>query len=122
MRLRENYGWHFPELSKIIPSQESYAKLVIKIENKSRLTDDDIPDLASVIDDDEGVATAIVKAARTSMGRDLSEADMEIVMAFAQRTASLAAYRKSLSSYLGSRMQSVAPSKLPIPTNASLVK
>jgi nucleolar protein 56 len=43
------------------------------------------------------------------MGRDLSEADFEIVMAFAKRTASLAAYRKSLSSYLSSRMNTVAP-------------
>ena len=43
------------------------------------------------------------------MGRDLSAADMEIVMAFAKRTASLAAYRKQLSNYLGSRMNQVAP-------------
>ena len=61
------------------------------------------------LDDDEAVATAIIKAARTSMGRDLSAADMEIVMAFAKRTASLAAYRKQLSNYLGSRMNQVAP-------------
>jgi nucleolar protein 56 len=43
------------------------------------------------------------------MGRDLSEADMEIVMAFGKRTASLAAYRKQLSGYLSSRMNTVAP-------------
>jgi nucleolar protein 56 len=109
MRLRENYGWHFPELAKIVSNNESYAKLVLVIGNKARLTDDDLHDLAAIVDDDEGVAQAIIKAARTSMGRDLSEADMEIVMAFAKRTASLAAYRKSLSSYLGSRMGTVAP-------------
>ena len=34
---------------------------------------------------------------------------MEIVMNFATRTASLAAYRKQLSSYLSSRMNQVAP-------------
>ncbi|KAF2130053.1 Nop domain-containing protein [Dothidotthia symphoricarpi CBS 119687] len=109
MRLRENYGWHFPELSKIVSNNEQYAKVVLAIGNKSRLTEDDLHDLAAVVDDDEGVAQAIVKAARTSMGRDLSEADMEIVMAFAKRTASLAAYRKQLSNYLGSRMGQVAP-------------
>lgn len=79
------------------------------IGDKSRLTEDDLHDLAAVVDDDEGVAQGIIKAARTSMGRDLSEADMEIVMAFAKRTASLAAYRKQLSNYLGSRMNQVAP-------------
>jgi len=81
----------------------------LAIGDKSRLTEDDLHDLAAVVDDDEGVAQGIIKAARTSMGRDLSEADMEIVMAFAKRTASLAAYRKQLSNYLGSRMNQVAP-------------
>ncbi|EMD96854.1 hypothetical protein COCC4DRAFT_51581 [Bipolaris maydis ATCC 48331] len=109
MRLRENYGWHFPELAKIVNSNEQYAKIVLKIGDKSKLSDEDLHDLAAVVDDDESVAQAIINAARTSMGRDLSEADMEIVMAFAKRTASLAAYRKQLSSYLGSRMSQVAP-------------
>ncbi|KAL5116840.1 Nucleolar protein 56 [Pleosporales sp. CAS-2024a] len=109
MRLRENYGWHFPELSKIVSNNDQYAKVVLAIGNKSRLTEDHLHDLAALVDDDEGVAQAIVKAARTSMGRDLSEADMEIVMAFAKRTSSLAAYRRQLSNYLGSRMNQVAP-------------
>ncbi|KAJ4291078.1 Nucleolar protein 56 [Kalmusia sp. IMI 367209] len=109
MRLRENYSWHFPELSKIVSSQDQYAKVVLHIRDKSRLSEDDIHDLAAVVDDDEGVAQAIIKAARTSMGRDLSEADMQISLQFAERTASLAAYRRQLSNYLSSRMSSVAP-------------
>jgi nucleolar protein 56 len=109
MRLRENYGWHFPELSKIVSNNEQYAKAVLAIGDKSKLSEDDLHDLAAVVGDDETVAQAIIRAARTSMGRDLSEADFEIVMAFAKRTASLAAYRKSLSSYLSSRMNTVAP-------------
>ena len=28
MRLKESYGWHFPELSKLVSDNESYAKLV----------------------------------------------------------------------------------------------
>jgi nucleolar protein 56 len=83
--------------------------VVLQIGDKSRLSDEDLHELAAVVDDDESVAQAIINAARTSMGRDLSAADMEIVMAFAKRTASLAAYRKQLSNYLGSRMNQVAP-------------
>lgn len=109
MRLRENYGWHFPELSKIVSDHDQYAKCVLAIGDKSQLGDDNLHDLAAIVDDDEGVAQAIIKAARTSMGRDLSEADHEIVMAFAKRTSSLAAYRKSLSNYLAGRMNTVAP-------------
>lgn len=83
--------------------------MVLQIGDKSRLSDEDLHELAAVVDDDESIAQAIINAARTSMGRDLSAADMEIVMAFAKRTASLAAYRKQLSNYLGSRMNQVAP-------------
>jgi nucleolar protein 56 len=102
-------GWHFPELAKIVNSNEQYAKVVLQIGDKSRLSDENLHELAAVVDDDESIAQAIINAARTSMGRDLSAADMEIVMAFAKRTASLAAYRKQLSNYLGSRMNQVAP-------------
>lgn len=109
MRLREQYGWHFPELTKIVSNNDQYAKVVLQIGDKARLTDDDLHDLAAVVDDDEGVAQAILKSARTSMGRDLSEADMEIVMAFAKRTAALATYRRELSNYLSRRMSTVAP-------------
>ena len=80
MRLRENYGWHFPELSMIVSNNDQYAKMVLKIGNKSRLSEEDVHDLAAVVDDDEAIAQAIIRAARTSMGRDLSESDMEIVM------------------------------------------
>lgn len=31
MRLREWYGWHFPELSKIISDNLTYAKTVLKV-------------------------------------------------------------------------------------------
>ena len=31
MRLREWYGWHFPELSKIISENLTYARTVLKI-------------------------------------------------------------------------------------------
>ncbi|KAF2702672.1 Nop domain-containing protein [Pleomassaria siparia CBS 279.74] len=109
MRLRENYGWHFPELTKIVSNNEQYAKVVLAIGDKATLTDDDLHRIAAVVDDDEGIATAVLTAARKSMGRDLSEADMEIVMSFGRRTASLAAYRKQLSGYLSSRMNTVAP-------------
>ena len=35
MRLREWYGWHFPELSKIVTDNHVYAKAVRKIGRKT---------------------------------------------------------------------------------------
>ena len=37
MRIKEGYGWHFPELSKIINDNEVYVKLVKFIGNRESL-------------------------------------------------------------------------------------
>jgi RNA processing factor Prp31 len=51
---------------------------VLQIKDKSTMIDEDVHDIAAVVQDDQSVAEAIIKAARTSMGRDLSDADMEM--------------------------------------------
>lgn len=109
MRVREWYGWHFPELIKIVSENHKYAKCALYIGDKKTLSEDRLHELAERVDDDESVARAIIEAARVSMGQDISEADMENVMTFAKRTVALANYRKSLGSYLVSKMGIVAP-------------
>lgn len=109
MRVREWYGWHFPELVKIVSENHKYAQCALQIGDKKTLSDDSLYDLAKIVDDDESVARAIIEAARVSMGQDISETDMENVMMFARRTAELTAYRKSLGNYLVAKMGIVAP-------------
>ncbi|KAI9666381.1 MAG: snoRNP complex protein nop56 [Bathelium mastoideum] len=109
MRVREWYSWHFPELIKIVSDNLTYAKLAHHIGDKTKLSDSDIHDIAAVVNNDSDIATSIVQAARNSMGRELTEADMENVMAFAQRAVSLAEYRTTLYNYLVSKMGIVAP-------------
>ncbi|SMQ55370.1 unnamed protein product [Zymoseptoria tritici ST99CH_3D7] len=109
MRVREWYGWHFPELIRIVSENQKYAQCALYIGDKKTLTEDSLHDLAKIVDDDESTAKAIIEAARVSMGQDLGESDMENVMMFAKRTASLAAYRKSLGAYLVAKMGIVAP-------------
>ena len=109
MRVREWYGWHFPELIKIVSENHKYAKCALFIGNKKTLTDDSLHDLASEVDDDEATARAIIDAARVSMGQDLTDTDMDNVLTFAKRTVDLATYRKTLSTYLTNKMAIVAP-------------
>jgi nucleolar protein 56 len=109
MRVREWYSWHFPELIKIVSENITYAKLAIFIGNKTTLTDEKLHDLAAIVEDDETIAKNIIAAARVSMGRDISETDMEHVINFAQRTVKLAACRKSMQGYLVAKMGIVAP-------------
>ena len=109
MRVREWYSWHFPELVKIVSDNQRFAKCALFIKNKTTLSEDSLHDLAALVDDDEDVARAVINAAKTSMGQEISESDMENVMLFATRVVSLANYRKTLYSYLVSKMGVVAP-------------
>ena len=109
MRVREWYSWHFPELIKIVSENHHYARVALFVKDKKSLSDESLHDLAALVDDDGAVAQTIIDAARRSMGQDISETDMENVISFAQRVVSLVAYRKSLHSYLTSKMNVVAP-------------
>ncbi|KAJ3108968.1 snoRNP complex protein nop56 [Phlyctochytrium planicorne] len=109
MRVREWYSWHFPELIKVVGENATYARCVKYIKNKGNLSESDIPGLEKILKEDASKAKAILQAAATSMGTDISEIDMQNIEAFADRVISLTDYRKRLHSYLVSKMHQVAP-------------
>lgn len=51
----------------------------------------------------------MIRAAKTSMGQDISPVDLANVDLFAKRVVSLASYRQKLHTYLLERMHAVAP-------------
>ncbi|KAI0372320.1 Nop-domain-containing protein [Pilatotrama ljubarskyi] len=110
MRVREWYGYHFPELVKIVPDNYQYARVAQFIGAKETLTEEKLPELAALLEDDTTRAQNILDAARGSMGVALSEFDILNVGMFATRVVSLAEYRKSLQTYLHEKMNDVAPS------------
>ncbi|KAI0769111.1 Nop-domain-containing protein [Trametes elegans] len=110
MRVREWYGYHFPELVKIVPDNYQYARVAQFIGAKETLDEEKLPELAALLDDDSVRAQNILDAARGSMGVALSEFDILNVGLFATRVVSLAEYRKSLQAYLHEKMNDVAPS------------
>ena len=109
MRVREWYGWHFPELIKIESDNLTYARLVLAIGNKKTLTDEKLHDIAAIVGEDGEKAQAIIDAAKVSMGLDISAADLEIVLGFAQAVVKQAENRKTTSNYLDKKLGSVAP-------------
>jgi nucleolar protein 56 len=110
MRIREWYGYHFPELVKLVPDNYEYARVAKFIGAKEALTADKLPELAALLGDDTTRAQNVIDAAAGSMGSILSEIDMLNISAFATRVVSIADYRKSLTSYLAEKMNLVAPS------------
>merc|ERR1712216_822044 len=110
MRVREWYSWHFPELVKIVNDNIIFAKLAKFIGNKKTLNDDSIDSLKEILGEEhEEKAQAVLDAARSSMGVDISTFDLHNIISFVDRVVDLAAYRKSLHEYLSSKMSKVAP-------------
>jgi len=108
MRVREWYGWHFPELVRVIPDNIQYAAAVKLIGNKSSLTEEKLEALSELMDNKEK-AKEVLEAAKHSMGTDMSEMDLANVERFASKVVDLAAYRKKLHLYLQKKMHDVAP-------------
>jgi len=109
MRVREWYGWHFPELIKIVSDNATYAKMVLAIGNKKTLTDDRLDEIANVLDQDRDKAEAVINAAKISMGQDITDEDLSMIQALAARVAASADYRRILTNSMDDKMGTVAP-------------
>ncbi|XP_011869625.1 PREDICTED: nucleolar protein 56 [Vollenhovia emeryi] len=108
MRIREWYSYHFPELSKVVPEIYMYAKVAQVVKNRKQLTDEKVAMLEEVVMDSTR-AGAIVNAAKSSMGMDISPVDLMNVEVFAGRVVALVDYRRKMAEYLTSKMEGVAP-------------
>lgn len=108
MRIREWYGYHFPELVKIVNDNNLYAQLARAIGRRGTLNDESIPMLEAIVADTTK-AQQIVEAARHSMGMDISDIDLINIQHFSQRVVALVEYRASLFQYLVEKMHNVAP-------------
>ncbi|XP_062597760.1 nucleolar protein 58-like [Saccostrea cucullata] len=71
MRSREWYGWHFPELTKIIGDNLAYAKTVKKMGYRTNAVSTDLSDILP-----EDIEQEVKQAAEISMGTEISEEDI----------------------------------------------
>ncbi|NXO81778.1 NOP56 protein, partial [Sitta europaea] len=109
MRVREWYGYHFPELIKIVPENSMYCRVAKFIGNRRQLSEESLEGLEEIVMD-SAKAQAILEASRSSMGMDISPLDLINIESFSRRVISLSEYRKGLQEYLRSKMSQVAPS------------
>lgn len=68
MRLREWYGWHFPEMSKIITDNLIYARTVNLVGMRNKCHDTDLSGILP-----EEIEKEVKEAAEISMGTEISE-------------------------------------------------
>ena len=84
MRVREWYGWHFPELAKVVKDNYIYARLAQFIGDRGSLDESKLEGMTDITGEPEE-AQAILDAARSSMGMDISPSDLANVELFTVR-------------------------------------
>lgn len=104
MRVREWYGWHFPEMTKIVTDNIAYAKTVKLMGTRDKAADIDFSDVL-----EEEVESQLKEAAVVSMGTEVSEDDVHNILNLCDQVIALSEYRGQLYDYLKSRMMAVAP-------------
>jgi len=75
MRLKEWYGWHFPELAKILTDNVVYAQAVFLIGKKTTVKDITEEKLMEIVMD-ENIAREVKEAAEISMGTEILDEDV----------------------------------------------
>lgn len=104
MRTKEWYGWHFPELAKILNDNLAYARVVLAAGMRTNIATTDLSEVLP-----EEMVEAVKQSAEMSMGTDITERDLENIQALAQQVVMYTQARGELSSYLESRMRAIAP-------------
>ncbi|PON73942.1 Nop domain containing protein [Parasponia andersonii] len=104
MRVREWYGWHFPELAKIVQDNILYAKAVKLMGDRTNAAKLDFSEILP-----EEVETELKEASMISMGTEVSDLDLINIKELCDQVLALSEYRAQLYDYLKSRMSTIAP-------------
>lgn len=104
MRVKEWYGWHFPEMARIVADNMAYARVIMKMGMRTSCQDTDFSDTLP-----EEIEAQLKVAAEISMGTEITDEDLENITMLADQVLSLSEYRIQLSEYLKNRMNAIAP-------------
>ncbi|KAH7039992.1 uncharacterized protein B0I36DRAFT_4251 [Microdochium trichocladiopsis] len=104
MRVKEWYGWHFPEMDRIVNDNLAYARIILVMGMRENAPN---TDLSEVLPED--IEARLKAGAEVSMGTEISEIDLENIKLLAEQVIGFTEYRQQLSQYLSSRMKAIAP-------------
>eukprot|EP01023_Acetabularia_acetabulum_P058519 TRINITY_DN6925_c0_g1_i2.p1 TRINITY_DN6925_c0_g1~~TRINITY_DN6925_c0_g1_i2.p1 ORF type:complete len:951 (+),score=208.22 TRINITY_DN6925_c0_g1_i2:205-3057(+) len=105
MRVREWYGWHFPEMAKVINDNIMYAKIIKLMGMRVNAPSIDFSQIS--LDEDE--EHRLKDAAFVSMGTEISEDDLLRIQELCDQVIMLSEYRAQLYEYIRNRMNALAP-------------
>eukprot|EP00998_Keelungia_sp_KM082_P003656 NODE_1455_length_1328_cov_77.321399_g1442_i0.p1 GENE.NODE_1455_length_1328_cov_77.321399_g1442_i0~~NODE_1455_length_1328_cov_77.321399_g1442_i0.p1 ORF type:complete len:395 (-),score=120.83 NODE_1455_length_1328_cov_77.321399_g1442_i0:77-1261(-) len=104
MRIKEWFGWHFPEMQKIILDNMQYARVVLKCGTRAKIQASDLSDIIS-----SDLESDVKQAAKLSMGTALTKSDQKSICQLCTEVLQSTEYRAQLTDYLRDRMTAIAP-------------
>ncbi|KAF8898123.1 hypothetical protein CPB84DRAFT_1780885 [Gymnopilus junonius] len=104
MRVKEWYGWHFPEMAKIIVDNVAYSKVIRAMGFRTNAA---TTDFSSILPED--LEAVLKAAAEISMGTEISDSDIAHINSLCDQVISISQYRSQLAEYLRNRMNAIAP-------------
>lgn len=104
MRVKEWYGWHFPEMGRILNDNLAYARVIRSMGMRTNASKADLSDILP-----EEIETAVKAAAEVSMGTEITTDDLDNIQSLAEQVVEFTEYRALLSGYLSARMVAIAP-------------
>ncbi|KAK8006290.1 putative nucleolar protein NOP58 [Apiospora marii] len=104
MRVKEWYGWHFPELDRIINDNVAYARIIMAMGMRTNAANTDLTEILP-----EDLVERVKAAAEISMGTEIGEFDLDNIRLLAEQALSFSDQRQQLSLYLAARMKAIAP-------------
>jgi nucleolar protein 56 len=104
-RIREWYGFHYPELDRMVDKHETYARLVVNLGTRDNFTVENL--------EEEGLPKAkaqkLAMVASASMGAELGEEDLAQIQVMCRNLLELYYTRQMLEKYVDVVMEEVAP-------------
>ncbi|CAH8599926.1 unnamed protein product [Schistosoma mattheei] len=107
MRVKEWFSYHFPELSKIVPDNPTFVKVVGLIRTRAGATEENFEALEALTNSQ--VASDIIESAKSSVGFDITDDDAENLATFTEKINALIERRRLTQEYLAKKLAGVAP-------------
>jgi len=104
-RIREWYGLHFPELSRLIDSHETYVRLVASLGERGNFKLEKLAELGLP----RSKAEKVVEAAEASLGAPMDREDLEALQNLCRLYLELAKARRQLTGRIESLLDEIAP-------------
>lgn len=98
------YGWHFPELGKILTDNIAFIKTIKLVGTRENFHEHDLSDILPT-----DLEEKVKEAAEVSMGTEIADEDTINIRQLCDEILAIHEYRTHLYDYLKTRMMAIAP-------------